>query len=243
MRRIIEKIITKLKRDPSYKLDVSYSWRQFFYIVCYRLFQIYRGIFLKLTVSTSGMIFCGRRVVVQHGYQFRAGKSLILEDGVYINALSENGIVAGNNVTIARYAILTCTGVIANKGTGIRIGNNSAVGAQSFLGGQGGIIIGNDVIIGPQVRIFSENHNYKHAGTLIRKQGESRKGVIIGNNCWIGAGVTILDGVSISSGCIIAAGSIVTHSMPENSVVVGIPAKVTKSRSENADELGMTPRE
>jgi len=182
-------------------------------------------------MSASGMIFCGRKVIVQHGYQFKAGRNLILEEGVHINALSEYGIVAGNNVTIAKYAILTCTGVIANKGMGIQIGNNSAIGAQSFLGGQGGIKIGNDVIMGPHVKVFSENHNYEHPTILIRKQGESRKGVVIDDNCWIGAGVIILDGVSIAKGCIVAAGSIVTKSIPENSIVMGIPAQVMKSRT------------
>lgn len=234
MRKIIEKFIARLKNDPSYKLDASYTGRQLVYIVYYRFFQICRGVFLKLTISAPGIIFCGRRVVIQHGYQFMAGKNLILEEGVHINALSEIGIIAGNNVTIAKYAILTCTGVIANKGTGIRIGNNSAVGAQSFLGGQGGITIGNDVIMGPHVKIFSENHKYNHPDIVIRKQGESRKGVVIGDNCWVGAGVTILAGVTISNGCIVAAGSVVTKSIPENSMVAGIPAKVIKSRVNNA---------
>ena len=169
-------------------------------------------------------------MIVQHGYQFKAGKSLILEDGVHINALSENGIEVGDNVTIGKYAILTCTGVIANKGVGIRIGNNSAIGTQSFLGGQGGITIGNDVIMGPQVKIFSENHVYENPEVLIRKQGESRKGVVIGDNCWIGAGVTILDGVSISKGSIVAAGAVVTQSLPENSFAAGVPARVIRSR-------------
>lgn len=191
---------------------------------------MFRGCFLKIRVTSTGIIFCGRNVIVEHGYQLKAGKNLIFEDGVHINALSERGIVLGDNVTIAKRAILNCTGVIANKGTGIMIGNNSAVGALSFLGGQGGITIGNDVIMGPQVNIFSENHNFSDPEMVIRKQGESRKGVTIGNNCWIGAGVTILDGVNISNGCIIAAGSILTDSIPENSIVMGAPGKVVRSR-------------
>lgn len=230
VRVLLEKIIARLKNDPAYKLDERYSGRQLFFIGYYRFLQIVRGTFLKLKISTEGIVFCGARVVIHHGYQCKGGKSLILEDGVHINALSENGIVFGNNVTIAKYAVLSCTGVIANKGTGIRIGNNSAVGAQSFLGGQGGIEIGNDVIMGPQVMIFSENHHYADPSQLIRKQGESRKGVVIGDDCWIGAGVTILDGVTIGKGCIIAAGSVVTKSILPNSIAMGTPAHVVKSR-------------
>ena len=192
--------------------------------------QICRGLFLKLFVRTKGIAFCGPRVTVQHAHQFVAGRSLILEEGVQINALSSKGIIVGDNVTIAKYAILTCTGVIANKGVGIQIGNNCGIGAQCFLGGQGGIRIGDDVIIGAGVKIFSENHNYQDPEIVIRKQGESRKGVVIEANCWIGAGAIILDGVSISRGCVIAAGSVVTKSLPENSIAAGVPATVIRSR-------------
>lgn len=186
---------------------------------------------MKFRISSKGIIFCDEGVVVQHGYQVKAGRNLILEKDVHLNALSESGIVIGDNVTISKNSVLVCTGVVAKKGKGIRIGNNSAIGAQSFLGGQGGIVIGDDVIMGPQVRIFSENHNFKDDDMPIRKQGESRLGISIESNCWIGAGVTILDGVTIASGCVVAAGSVVTKSLPRNSVAIGMPAKVVKSRT------------
>lgn len=230
MRHLLEKIISRLKNDPSYKLDDRYTLNQLVHIAWYRLLQGLRGSFKKLKISSKGIVFCGSNVIIQHGYQFKAGKNLIIEEGVHISALSERGITLGNNVTIAKYSVLTCTGVIANKGTGIEIGDNSAVGAQSFLGGQGGIKIGSNVIMGPQVKIFSENHSYNDPNIIIRKQGESRKGVTVGDNCWIGAGVIVLDGVVISNGCVVAAGSVVTKSLPENSIAAGVPAKVVKSR-------------
>jgi len=224
-------VIARLKKDSSYKLDDNYSIKQLSFILYYRVSQLLRGCFVKLIISTDGMLFCGKNVVLQHGYQIRAGRNLILEHDVHLSALSKNGIVIGDHVTIAKYSVLVCTGVIANKGVGIRIGNNSAIGAQSFLGGQGGIVIGNDVIMGPQVKIFSENHNFDSQDVPIRKQGESRSGVVIGDNCWIGAGVTILDGVLVGEGCVIAAGSIVTKSLPNNSIAIGVPAKIVKIRN------------
>ena len=231
LRSLIEKLIRNLKRDSLYELDKSYSMKQLTFILWYRFAQLVRGFFLKMRIYSSGIVFCGRRVVVEHGYQLRVGRNLIIEDNVYINALSQNGISVGNNVTIAKFSVLSSTGVIARKGTGIWIGNNSAIGAQSFLGGQGGISIGNDVIMGPQVKIFSENHNYNMSGVLIREQGESRKGVSIGNNCWIGAGVIILDGVAIADGCVIAGGSVITKSVDRNSIVAGVPGKVMGTRN------------
>jgi acetyltransferase-like isoleucine patch superfamily enzyme len=230
MRKLVEKIIQKLKKENTYKLDPNYSSKQLLYISYYRFKQILRGTIRKVRISSSGLIFCGKNVTVEHAYLIKAGSSLILENNVQINALSINGIVLGNHVTIANSSTLICTGVIANKGVGIKIGNNSAIGAQSFLGGQGGIEIGDDVIMGPQVKIFSENHNYNDPLKVIRKQGETRKGVKIGNNCWIGAGVVILDGVTLRNGCVVAAGAIVTSSFPENSILAGIPAKIIKLR-------------
>lgn len=227
----VEKIVSVLKRDSSYRFNSSYSTRQLFVILVYRSLQIFRGFFKRLSMNYSGVLFfCGRFVVIEHGYQIKSRANLIFEDFVSINALSENGISFGRNVTIGKGAIITCTGVIANKGVGIAIGDYSAVGAQSFLGGQGGIRIGNNVIMGPGVRIFSENHNYDDISIPIRLQGESRKGVIIEDDCWVGAGVTILDGVTVGTGSLIAAGSVVTKSIPSFSVVCGVPARIIKNR-------------
>ena len=168
--------------------------------------------------------------MIEHGYLIRSGPNLIIEDHVQINALSENGITFGRNVTIGKGAIIACTGVIANRGVGLEIGDYSAVGAQSFLGCQGGIRLGNNVIMGPGVRIFSENHNYNDPTIPIRLQGETRKGVVIEDDCWVGSGVTILDGVTIGTGTLIAAGSVVTKNIPSFSVVAGVPARIIKDR-------------
>lgn len=229
MRRLIEKIVSILKGDPSYQLDPNYSGRQLMGIIYYRMLQFFRGSYLRLFIASRGVVFAGRGVTIQFSHQVSAGKSLILEDYVLIQALSKQGVVLGDHVTIARSAVLSCTGVIANKGVGIKIGNNSAVGAFSFLGGQGGIVIGSDVIMGPQVKIFSENHNYDDPHQPIRKQGVSRLGVTIEDNCWIGAGATLLDGVTIGTGSVVAAGAVVTQSMPAHSLIGGVPAKVIKS--------------
>lgn len=227
----IEKTIRLLKKDNDYHINKLYSQHEIFFIVISRFIQVIRGFCVKARIkSTSGFTFCGKNVKLHYSFLIRSGKSLILEDNVCLNALSHKGIVFGNNVTVAKNSILQCTGVIANKGIGIVIGNNSAVGANSYLGGQGGIEIGNDVIMGPGVMIFSENHNYDKLNIVIRKQGERRRCVIIRNNCWIGAGVIILAGVEISEGCVIAAGSVVNKSIPNNSIVAGIPAKIIKSR-------------
>ena len=230
--KTVERVIALLKNDSSYRLNSTYGTRELLAVCFQRATQIVRGFFLRLRLGkVKGIVFCGRNVIVEHAYNLRADPSLILEDNVHINALGFEGISLGRNVTIAESAILICTGVLLNKGVGIRIGDYSAIGAQSFLGGQGGIRMGNNVIIGAGTRIFSENHNFQDENIPIRMQGETRKGVVIEDDCWIGASVTILDGVTIRQGTVVAAGAVVTKDTPANSVIAGVPASFLKSRS------------
>ncbi|WP_304610917.1 DapH/DapD/GlmU-related protein [Mucilaginibacter sp. UR6-11] len=228
---IIEKLIRILKNNPDYKWETAYTGRDIFSVTRVRFFQMSRGFFLKPFLKKStGLMFIGTQVKVRHAYLISAGRNLILGDNVDINALSTNGILLGDDVSIARDSILFCTGVIAQKGTGITIGDRTGIGARAFLAGQGGITIGNDVITGPNIQIFSENHNFSDLSQTIKEQGVSKQATTIGNNCWLGGGITVLAGVTIGDGCVIAAGSVVTKSVPPNSIVAGVPAKVIKSR-------------
>ena len=109
------------------------------------------------------------------------------------------------------------------------MGNNSAIGDFTHFGASGGIDIGNDVIMGSFISFHSENHNFEDTTKLIREQGVTSKGIKIGNNVWVGAKVTFLDGTVIGNHCVVAAGAVVNGSYPDFSVIGGIPAKIIKS--------------
>jgi acetyltransferase-like isoleucine patch superfamily enzyme len=248
LRSFVQSLVQRVKGDASYRIAGELSDRQLGTILWHRGRQWLRGIPLRVRARrVRGAVFRGRRAVVEHAYAFSSGPGLIIEDGALVNALSARGIAVGRTVTIARGATLTCTGVIAELGEGISIGDRSAVGAGSFVGGQGGIRIGSDVIMGPGVRIFSENHNHGDASVPIRAQGQTRAAVTIEDDCWVGAGATILAGVTVGRGTVIAACAVVACDIPAYSVAAGVPARVLRSRRPGeavpADLLAPVPQD
>ncbi|WP_298368871.1 methyltransferase domain-containing protein [uncultured Lutibacter sp.] len=114
----------------------------------------------------------------------------------------------------------------------IKIGDNSLVNNYSIIYGHGGVEIGNNTQIAAHCTIIPANHNYSFLNIPIQLQGESRRGIKIGDNVWVGANSVILDGVKIGNGCIIGASSVVTKSIPENCVAFGNPAVVIRKRDD-----------
>ncbi|MGK0384074.1 MAG: acetyltransferase-like isoleucine patch superfamily enzyme [Bacteroidia bacterium] len=159
------------------------------------------------------------------------GKFLKLGDQVLLSGLGQEGIALGNNVSIGDFSRVVVSTSFNNIGKFIRIGNNVGIGEYAYLGGAGGLNIGDDCIVGQYFSCHPENHNFQHLDELVRHQGVTRKGIEIGDNCWIGSKVTILDDVTIGEGCVIAAGSVITKNFPANSVIGGVPAKIIRNRN------------
>lgn len=109
-------------------------------------------------------------------------------------------------------------------GQNITIGKNVFINSGCSFQDQGGIIIGDNVLIGPQVVIATLNHDF----TPNFRKNMNPSPVMIENNVWIGANVTICPGVTIGENSIIGAGAVVTQNIPKNCIAVGVPAKVIK---------------
>lgn len=227
---LLNKAISRLK-NGSYKLDESIRMTDLMGIIFRRVLCRIRGAVKRPGMKACGkMFFAGKAVKLRNKRYMRLGSGVTLGDHVEVDALSVNGVSIGNNFNMGNYSIIRCTGTIRKIGKGIKIGNNCGIGDFCFFGAAGGITIGDDVIMGQNVRFHSENHNFTELDIPIRLQGVSHKGIVIGNDCWIGAGCVFLDGVNVGEGCVIGANTLVNKDIPPYSVAVGNPVKVVNNR-------------
>jgi acetyltransferase-like isoleucine patch superfamily enzyme len=114
---------------------------------------------------------------------------------------------------------------LAPQGGWIRIGSDCSLNNFCVLYGAGGIAIGDDCRVANGVLMVAFNHSFV-LGELIRLQPIASKGIVVESNVWIGARAIVLDGVTIGTGSVVGAGSVVTRDVPAGTVVAGNPARV-----------------
>ena len=153
-----------------------------------------------------------------------------------------NNIISNIPIMFFRFLIYKLCGMRIGKKTiinmklfmwrpySIRIGNYCHINRDCFLDGRSGITIGDNVSISYSVKIITGSHDVS-ASDFAPKFAP----VNIGDNVWIGIGATILPGVNIGKGAVIAAGAVVTHDVSEYSIVGGIPAKKIAERVHELD--------
>lgn len=229
MKKILERFIRL--RNLAFRFDEDLSGWALGQFTLMQAGAFWRGSrFLLFGRSSKGALL-GRGVRFFNLPGVHFGKFMKLGDGVFISALGKKGIQIGDNVSIGAYSRAIISTSFNQIGLFIKIGNNVGIGEFAYLGGAGGLTIGDDCIIGQYFSCHPENHHFEDIIQPIRLQGVSRKGITIGNNCWIGSKVTILDGVEIGEGCVIAAGAVVNTSFPAYCVIGGVPARILKQRN------------
>lgn len=135
-------------------------------------------------------------------------------------------------LSIGRWAFIGRGNAIRCHEGNLRIGNKVVMGATNTINCYLDIEIGDDCILADWIYICDFDHRYEDMSMPIKKQGIIKSPVKIGTDCWIGEKATILRGVSVGDGCVIASHALVNKDVPPNSIVGGVPARVIKKRGE-----------
>lgn len=160
-----------------------------------------------------------------------ARSSLSIGDGLFAPAdvqilgNDDGRIVIGDQVSLGTWARLA----VANKAT-MRIGNKVGVGPYNILNAFDDLTIGDETMLSPFVNINCADHGVVRGTVPMKEQKGNYGPVKIGSDCWIGATVVVLKGVTIGDGAVVGAGAVVTKDIPEYSIAVGVPAKVIGER-------------
>jgi acetyltransferase-like isoleucine patch superfamily enzyme len=175
----------------------------------------------------------GRDVLMKTGIEFnhacrtQLGNQVYLDRNIRIRCISGQ-VVIGNRVHIDQGAEIYC---YSRKP--FIIGDQTKIGSYCRLSGHGSLSIGRDCLLGPHVGIFTSNHVFSSIDSPINQQGLIGLGVVIEDDCWLGCGVQVMDGIRIGKGSVIGAGAVVTKSLPPYSIAVGAPARIIGKRDQH----------
>jgi acetyltransferase-like isoleucine patch superfamily enzyme len=185
--------------------------------------KFYRYLF----VNIGRNVVFGKSITIRHPGKIKIGDNVVIDDYAVLDAKgTENeGISIGDNVIIGRNTVLSC------KNGNLTIGENTNIAMNCFIQSAKEVVIGKNVLFAAYCYVIGGgDHETNRTDIPIIAQGQIVKGITIEDNCWIGAGVNILDGVSIARDSIIGAGAVVTKSVSEFSIVGGVPARLLYDR-------------
>jgi len=158
--------------------------------------------------------------------------NVTLGKGVFVAADAEVVSEGNETIVVGDYSFILRGALLLPSGGKIIIGRNVGINPYTVIYGHGGVEIGNDVLIATSCVIISANHNFSRLDIPINSQGLTCRGIRIEDDVWLGARVTVLDGVKIGRGAVIGAGAVVTHDIPPEAIAVGVPARVIGTRAE-----------
>lgn len=170
--------------------------------------------------------------LIKNFFDYAFYSKRVIDSTSYISNKAKVRANARGKIFIGKYCYIHDFAMILSYGGKIEIGDFCTVNSFCVLYGHGGLKIGNGVRIAANSIIIPANHNFNDLSKFIYQQGETKLGVVIEDDVWIGAGSIILDGVKIGKGSVVGAGSVVTKNVEQYSVVAGNPARLIRKRGE-----------
>ncbi len=226
--------------------DLALGSNSIWYLIKYELIMLFtswvpgalglvlrKALYPSILGKVGGNVVFGQGVVIRHGQKITIGDGVIIDDSAVLDAKgsSNTGIVIGDNTIISRNAVLSCKNGDISIGAGCTIGMNTLIHAMEGSN----VAMGDYVLIGAFCYfIGSGPYGTQSLEQPFKKQGMiPQGGISISDNVWFGSHVQILDGVSILSGSIIGASTVVNKDIAEFDVVAGVPMKILKNRKDN----------
>ncbi|RMF59384.1 MAG: hypothetical protein D6743_16430 [Calditrichaeota bacterium] len=186
-----------------------------------------RSIFYPRILGSVGKgVAFGANVAIRHPRKIHIGDNVVIDDNCVLDAKgqSNKGIRIGNGVFIGRGTILSC-----HNGD-IVLEDNVNISFNCVITSLSSVTVGANHLMAAYCYLVGGTHNSDRTDLPVLLQGRSSKGITIEENVWLGAGVTVLDGVRIGRDSILGAGAVVNKDVPEFAVAAGLPAKVLADR-------------
>ncbi len=179
-----------------------------------------------LAESGSGTVW-GHGVVLRHPGKMRVGRGVVVDDGCYFDA---KGCKVGE-FEIGDDAFVSRGCIVSGKDGPLTLGPRVNLGASCILYASTGLHIGADTMLAANCYIGGGRYDpHARRDRPIAEQALPRRGVVIEEDCWIGAGVTVVDGITIGRGAVIGAGAVVTRDVPPYTIAAGVPARAIGER-------------
>lgn len=186
------------------------------------------ALYRPLLAHGSGSAFVENGVELFHMDNIRVGPSVYVDRLARIHG-SAARIDIGKGTRVMRGALVTSYMSNARRGEGVVTGANCWIGDHAVLsGGQGGVFLGDNVLIAANSVVVCGNHDFEKLDAATLDQAYTGLPIRIGDDVWIGTHVTILGGVTIGDHAVVAAGAVVNSDVEPYTVVGGIPARVLK---------------
>jgi acetyltransferase-like isoleucine patch superfamily enzyme len=176
--------------------------------------------------SVGRNVTFGQGVLLRHPAKIRLGDDVVVDDLVVLDAKGETnrGITVGSGVFLGRGTILSC------KDGDIVLGDHVNIGFYSEIFSGSSVTVGAFGLFAAYTYLVGGGHEFGRPGVPVVEQGRPSKGIALGENVWLGAGVKVMDGVRIGRDVVVGAGGVVTEDLPDGVVAVGVPARVVRRR-------------
>lgn len=180
-----------------------------------------------MQVESSVSIHVGMGARVSDDFLCRGRGQVLIGDYCSIEerVIVDLGTGGRGGLAMASRAKLKVGVIIRCYNGEVSLGHHSTVGDYCVLCAHGGVRIGAHVGIGSHCSFTASSHTRSHSDVPFRYQGETAVGITIGDDVWMGAGVRVLDGCNIGDSTTVGAGSVVTRSLPRQSVCAGAPCR------------------